>query len=850
MRIMELSKARSFFPAILILQFFLLTGCETHLSEDELEIVGDPPRGQNMYYDVEFSYEFGGTGGDGTYRFRYIQNPEPEDDQQVDDDNPVELFIRELDGEKSGFVLHGVPRLPDGQDFDSASTRTVRYGLEISDGKTTRVQTYESSLQKNQLQLVSDGVRINEGNVDARDAQRLIDAANGGDTTICQQALDFDFEKTEVNGKTVYPLVTRVKLSQPVASRVELFYRVSSNYDENAPERSERNVGFARPNVDFLEEERSIVFEQGQGNCIIYAYVLDDAEVEDAELFTIEFFDRSGALVDFSSARAIVNLADNEPTPLISNAVETVNEGESVTIPIRLNAVHDLPVSVRITPDWDESTADEDDVRIRPENGVVVIEAGDTLGSYTIEALRNDDGGIMDDEKLVVRTDLDELFNLEPTEVTINKWAQGAGTDAEIVAREAASEAAIAFTSSEHGHALVGIQGESSQGDGIGIVRGFDSASSRINIGDSGDIQLAKAGLDVTLRSVKAFSSSSGDLLAVVANVNGKLSDAPLGIYRGGLDAAVVTYTWNEVSGYYEFEDLLQFGTEGDDVVVGSRLTGEGVLYVYGETDGLQLDGEPSEQSSSGGLDGFVYRINLTQNRIDWSRFIGDGENNRSVSLDAGRSELAVLNRDMSSDIDASWYSLDANAGQFVEGIEPKTVGQLRNDMPSTIRFDRTGSLVRMLVSSQSLLPNGGLTSSLTDDVQLLTYGVEGEFSGRTLIATTETDLASDMEDLTKDDTLVIGGETLGEFEDGGAIGSTGFDAFVAYASTEDSVVPAVTNVLQFGTASEDRVIDIEETGERKFMILWSENHTDPSGLLRYRLSPFTPEGRKLTSDP
>ncbi len=852
---MDLRITRLFnFTTLAVSLLILLSGCETHLSEDELEIVGEDPRDFSLYYDVEFEYEFGAAGGDGTYQYRYIQNPDTGNDAVGDEENHVELSIRVLDGEKSGFILYGVPELPEGVDFDSVSRRGIQFGIEITDGKNSRVQIYDAVLLKNTLEAIGDALNATEGLSSVTDYQRLVDAAAGGDETICPQATELNLTPTEIDGKSVYPVAIRVQLDRPVAFRTELFYEVRSRYREDLGERDPVNRGAARPGVDFIEEQRSIVFEQGQGNCFVYAYVVDDAVIEDSiEQFQFEFVDRQGALVDSENLSITVNLNDDEPRVILDPVTATINVGEQVVVPVRLSNVHDVPLTLNVSPVLSETTAELSEYELLPADGVISFDIGETTANYTIRLIEPADGLKLNDGTVVIATELDDFLNVEPSRVTANYWGVSSGTESEIVAYEENLESAVDLDVSPKGRLLLGVSGVSDNGDDIAGVRGYARAGQQLDLLESGAIEVSKTGLDVTFRALDSAQFQNNDVIAVVSNVNGLMvenADHDFDLYRGGIDFVVSVYVEDNDTGMFELDDMYQFGTEGDDIVEGAAFDDSGNLYIHGSTDGTQFDGVPSQFPNNGGKDGFIYKIAIAPVSVSWSRFVGSSEEDKTVGLARGRSEIAVLNQISTTDIDSQVSTFTATSGQAVEGVDSVNISSVRDDSPAAIDFDKTGSVVYSLLNSVSELPSGNLNSSLSEDAQLLAYGVEGDFLGSTVIATSSDDFGRALSVLSEEDILVTAGETLGEFETGGAKGGSGSDAFVAYLSTEDSQVPRITKNLQFGTAGEDQVIDIEEVSDRKFMVLWSENYTDGSGRTRYRISPFTPEGRKLTLDP
>ena len=85
-----------------VVLLLLLAGCSedittgTKVEPDTLAILGF--NNDTLYYDMEIELKYGASGGDGVYRYRYIQNPPPEE-QENDPDfkfNPLELEVENL----------------------------------------------------------------------------------------------------------------------------------------------------------------------------------------------------------------------------------------------------------------------------------------------------------------------------------------------------------------------------------------------------------------------------------------------------------------------------------------------------------------------------------------------------------------------------------------------------------------------------------------------------------------------------------------------------------------------------------------------------------------------------------
>ena len=153
-----------------------------------------------------------------------------------------------------------------------------------------------------------------------------------------------------------------------------------------------------------------------------------------------------------------------------------------------------------------------------------------------------------------------------------------------------------------------------------------------------------------------------------------------------------------------------------------------------------------------------------------------------------------------------------------------------------------------LLVDSQSLLPEGGSTPTLTRDINVLLYDRQGFIRNTKIISTSGADFSIDMEYLLESKLILVGGYTDGEFEGNRSKSIGGTDAFISVFSSSNS--EDFDTTLQFGTAGNDQVIDIETVSENKFLVLWSEDGTGQDGTLTYRVSAFSSEGEMLSTEP
>jgi len=852
-----------------LLLLILLSACSDEINTgskiepDSLDIIGADKI--IIYYDTSATVIFGASGGDGVHRYRYIQNPEDSDDLDPDFRfNPVELTVTKIDGPKPSFILSGLHRPEDGVSLEDLPQGSFSFQIEVTDGKSVKVETFQLELKVNRLNLQSGSLVVSEGFVNNSKADTLRNADRIGNTTICDDVKTNSYEKkTLASGVTVYPLVINVYLDQPVIERVEFFYRFTSSYNDDLPERHKSNNGAARANVDFLDESRSVVFEVGKSNCVIYLNVLDDAVYEDTEVVRLEFYDSEGALTQLSSNNIEISIQDNEPLPIYESKSVVSNEGEVIISTISLQKAYTLPIAINFSADMSKTTASADDYLLRPESGVITIEPGQLEASFTVSLLNNDDdASIADDDVISIVTDIDNLLNIDPLTITINEWPRV--SENEIVASESESLNQKALALNVNSQGLTSILLESMSGfnekQTVVIAKNHDGSDYKLSR-TSDTLMLGKQGVSVEPVAIGSYVSISDAVvdsyLTVVSNVDGLYSNTHRGL--GDFIVAVYKLDYDENSsdfGFYTQESVRQYGSDGNDVANGASFDSQGNVYVFGQTNGLEFDGVPGTEENHGGvngerLDGFVYGINVTTNTLlpnwDSPRFIGTDENDGVVALDVGRSDFILLAEKENIDIDAFLKKLSLDDGKDIKNIDDMSISTLDLDIGTSVTFDHNGSSFFALVDSRYSLSDGDPTQSFTRDINIVSFNAEGSEGLIKSIGTNQDDFSVVIENITNSDVTVVGGYTEGEFEENQQKGVTGIDAFIStfIRGEEDTVT-----TLQFGTEGNDKVIDVESVSENKFLVLWSEDHTNENGLLTYRVSAFSSEGKMLSKEP
>lgn len=818
-----------------------ILGCDVTVSPEPLQIKGTPP--DVLYHDSLFEYKFGASGGDGVYRYRYIQNPSIDDNTELKE-NPIEMSIEVVDDAEPGFILRATPGIPAG--FDELNDQKFRYQIEVTDGRNTKVESFEFTLKKNQIRFVSlspfrEGAVSNSA---ATNLQRQIPFENGP-TRFCSELSEKNYGKRLTDKGFVYPVVFQVSTDARVASKTKLFYRFTSNYNYNEPERSKRNINYARKDVDYLDEVKSIILEPGVNTCVVYIDVFDDYIIEDKEQLTIEFFNHEGGAVDYKSTREVLEMNDNELPPVYKSDQIVRNVGDKIIVPIRLSRPVDYPTTINVSVDFEKTTAHENDFKLEPASGVITLAPGDNEGSYSITLLdnANEVNPAFVDKIITLTTDIDQIVEAEPYTIEINEWASGINIGSEIVGREVDNEEVVDFVSDGEGIVTVLIK-SNSDGNSTATLRSYNRDSSPTNFSSIAQLQLSKLGVEIVPKALVNNVSSSINSLVVVLNVDGLYGN----VYRGGLDFVVMNFKKAQ-DGQYALISSKQYGTEGDDIVTGAILKNDNV-YVYGKTNGESFEGVPSFETNNGGEDGFLYSIDLTNNTHKWSRFVGTSDQDNIVSLDAGNRDIISLVSTLNTDQDAFIRKFSSATGLDLEDEEPIVIGTRRDDRPVAIRFDSTASKFRVLLDSDAELDGvGELTPSLSRDVQLLPYDSSSGRGSQVSFATDQEDIAKYLTNMPNNMNILVAGDTYGEFSGNTKRGLTGTDAFISILDAESTSSLEVKSTLQFGTSTDDQLITIKPVSDTKFFALWSEKLTDLNDMV-YRISAFSIDGKKLSRDP
>jgi len=815
---------------------------EIELPDKPLEILGQPHT--SLYYGTNFRFTFGATGGDGTYSYKYIKNP------NISEENGANIVDLEItvnhDASQDSFDLHGIPALPIGTDLANAPTGTFYYGIEITDGVNTEVQEYEFTLNPNGINLSTSIDTLHEARSNLTDYNSLLSSRSNGQQIVCETIENSSYaSETNRDGYDVLPNTFQIFFDAPVTSETTVYYHFLSDYDEDYSEDDLRNAGKARPGVDFLDEERSVTFLPGERYCDAHLDLLDDTKIEDREHLSVEVYDSKGGGIKLDGSGAIgrLEIRDNELEPSILSETVTKNKGETVIIPIKLPSASNYPLAISFSIDSEETTLAESEYELFPESGIVILSAGEVESSLVVTLKQTDtNSSPQEDKLLVIKSNIDNLIDRESTKISVNQWPLRGDISNEIVESEGT---ALGMTIEEGVITILVEDSIESPPGSSSFIKSFNIDGNPFDFENgTNEYHFQNAGVELTPVALASGNNS----LVVVFQTDGIYGE----VHRGKVDFVVSVLSRNNLDATYQHVVTKQYGTEGDDFVSGVQLIGD-KIYVYGKTDGLEFDGRGGPETNNGKTDGFLYQLDVESATSTWDypRFIGTPEADEIVDLDAGLVELAILVKKEINDVDGFVHKISEDSGADIEDIEDALINSIRDDIPVMISYQEDETDVFSLFKSKSLLPTNDLTSTASSDIHVLRIDDENLVSQAVILSTSAEDLPlgllplSEADKDSTDNRVLIYGNTFGEFEDNTKNSINSSDGFVAVLNGN-----VISQISQFGTIGDNKIISVEEVSAYKTMVLWSENFTSDDNTLRYRVSAFSSNGKKLSFDP
>ena len=835
---------------VLSLSAIILSACETELSQESIRIVGAAPPG-DWYIGSPFEYTFGLEGGSGVYQVKYHKTPPVGsgfDTPSVD--NFVDMSVEITSGPKKEFTLFGTPLVDDGNGGAEFNRLELEYFIEVTDGNDTSYFRFETALQLNRFDG-GDGEVINEDTAQSTfEADRLLQraeqiAANElSSQTVCKSLREEPIRRSvEINGRPVQYYYWQVELDASVGTDTEIRYRLKTNYQESLGELSRANLEYARPGVDYVEEESVMSFLAGERFCVVRVGVFEDDLVEANERLDIEFFRVEGDPIDIDNVSIELVIRDDDETPFYTPGEFMVNRGESESFVVGRSASSSNPASVLISVDNENSSLDPNYYNFTPSTGVLEFASNDvavTVGFsslfYPLVPERAPDPRV----KLFTSVD---LINDEEEGIlfVVNEWATD-NLASEVVASHTESIAPIDFDV-DSGGVVYTLSETQIAGDSASVISGFYRNSLPYDLGGVVNT-LAVAGVNVKPLGIKVGSNGSREQLAVMLQVDGLYS----GQHYGGSDFVVQIYDID--SDAIELKSTTQFGSELDDEVIGFDFTENQELVVFGNTRGRMLSGSPGIVPNAGGSDGFIYLLDTSTQAsasVKWSRFVGEVQDDDLLGVAVGNRELVVSIAEDDAFRQLEFFSITFGAPESKELLPEATMslGSVPVSFSQLLLGDNNRDFY-LAASSEISLPTSNLNGSGLQSISVIQFEASGGINSDLSIGTNSNDQIKSLAVLPGKDRIATVFESSGVYQGQQSAGNN--DVLLSVFSIEGQLEEVQTT--QFGTPGNDYAIDIEPVGEDKFLVLWSEDFSSGDGSLTYRVSAFAPDGRKLSPNP
>ncbi|UZE97833.1 Calx-beta domain-containing protein [Alkalimarinus alittae] len=794
----------------------LLSACSETKSADTPSILGTPPK--LAYIDVLYEYEFGADGGDKILTYRII-------------DAPKWLKIESTNGAKPAFRIYGVPKLENGENFNTYEDTPFNITLEVTDGSRSQQFSYKVTLQKNKVDFALATVEVVEG------AQ----AEEIGEDVFDKECKLPSLKPKTVGGKTAYPLPIFVTMAQPSVSDVTLRVSITTAFTDSKDSRDISNIRSAQADIDYNSEEKFVTLKAGVQACLFAIDIFDDNIIEATESFDLTLIEATEGWVEHERpGKAKVNIVDDEPSVDFTGEDIVLSEGEtSKKYDVTLSEAVDYQVSVEVFADEKLSTATADDYTL--SSTTLTFEKGTTKKTFSVKILTDPDAidtskGL--DETIVIKTDVSDIFELVPLNITINEW---------IDIKQTASS-----VDNKQSHALI------TDSDGnVVILNSIDNATKDVEIlfldrrsnanpftnpiDDSTIESTAPAGDDTPVAMDYMLTGSNNNLVVVI-ETTGKISETAGETHLGLKDIFVRKYTRKKSKDYYEKVWERQIGTDKDDVPTGVYFDPLGDVIVYGYSEGSL----PSN-TNAGGKDAFMAKLDKDDGSDMWTKLIGSGGNDIATGATYNGISHVIVGT-------TTGTLQGSNAGSSIDGfiVAINDDGTTKNiHQFGTISDDQvTGvtaynNLIRVagysegdftLIDKNTIDPNNPRNSidgyyiafnTAYSQSDTVTWG--DNFAPETTTSISSFDEKSYIGGLTE-------GTLTGETTKGGpdatliAIDSSALKSNIMWRS-------------QFGTGADDQVISLD-SDKNKVMVLWETNNGGPTS---YNITPFSSNGKNLT---
>ena len=507
---------RRFFQALFLITPLLLAGCgDTSQSPEDPRILGVPP--QVAYLGVDYSYNFGATGGDNLLNYSLVNNPS------------WLALDATTNNARKGIVLRGVPGITGGGSGEDDLGNYDRIRITTNDGNLLGDTAFTIEVRHNALEVAETTLtegQANEPTVD-RDSEEVCDIP---DMDVTREIpvehdnlvqADGDSYASQTNQYNTYRSLIRVDLAQPSVKPVTVRFRVSDDQDRsnefcedpdtagpceyqgsnrgraifgedfflngNAP--NYQGGGFPEPPeyIEYLNEGETgatglLNFEAGQTTCFIPVWVHDDNLAEETETFNVELERVTEGMASLSEDGAVasqrVNIEDETPTVSLEEDTLVLSEGISQTVTATLSRPNDTGETLYALLEAvdEEGEPADDDFAELPHKMSFAPGDKEVTFDLTADEGDSDDSGAGNNDALKEEVVRELRFNREfqfgrdgaarttdaASNATINEWTSDV-PDSELasdfeIKRLVAGEIGEVYVAGDDGSGRIGVQ--------------------------------------------------------------------------------------------------------------------------------------------------------------------------------------------------------------------------------------------------------------------------------------------------------------------------------------------------------------------------------------------------------
>ncbi|MFP3978617.1 hypothetical protein [Marinobacter sp. KMM 10035] len=656
----------------------IAAGCKTEKDPDQPTILGIPPG--VAYIGVEYYYNFGAYGGEDILDYSLTNAPSW-------------LALEDTSNKaRQGIIMRGVPGLNGGARGDADLGKLTNINLVSTDGQMAGAVPFDIEVKYNVLSLEAE--TFTEGKSPSipdtnRERCELPDLETPGEHSFTVNTYDANGAVTASPLDLTLPtrpVFVKVLLDRPSVTRVAVAFELISDYNPQscdpgftAPhqrcDHGRANTGDAIPGTDivalgsgsealledipYLTYETDpagaypgvytggvITFEPGITECYIRLEVVDDSFPEPTEVAQLRLTEvRSGlAAVGPTNEGARTNLVidDNEPEVHLETVKggtrDALNVGDSRTYIARLTGERDGEIRAKLGHTEDSSARLNTEFGTDLPNDELVFPVGTDEVSFTVT---------VEDPASYFNAGPDDRFMLLGLDTLYQLGRENyARVDDEDVLRVSINEltspltvgSRVGFVATDvvvgHGGKMFVAGYDSADSDRV-FVKIYDQKGNllqSLSVSAPGD-QLAAPDpvVGVARREVVQNNIRTIRYELVVAYTAEGPTSGTTGV--GGKDVVSSLYWYDEASNTGEYVETwtTRTGTTADDIVRSAGINpASGFVVIAGETEG-----EWPDQTSAGGFDSFVQRIdslpdgNTFAPTLAWTRQAGSAADDR-----------------------------------------------------------------------------------------------------------------------------------------------------------------------------------------------------------------------------